>query len=236
MSDPSPSPSPTVFDRRPIAARRLGIMHALASSCVRLGISPNTISIGGMVAAIVAGVLLAMSDASGPIGRGMLVAAAGLIQFRLLCNLIDGLVAVEGNQRTPVGELYNEIPDRVADVAVLVGAGLAVTSLPALGWSAAIVAIFVAYIRAVGKGAGLASDYRGPMAKQQRMAVITLAAVVLAVLPEAWRPVLALPRGLEPIGLMAMALWIVVVGGVATALRRLAAIASALRERPPPAA
>ena len=34
-----------------------------------------------------------------------------------LANMLDGLLAVEGGQQTKTGELYNEIPDRIADVA-----------------------------------------------------------------------------------------------------------------------
>ena len=52
------------------------------------------------------------------------------IQLRLIANLLDGLVAVEGGKRTPTGELYNEAPDRIADTAVLVGAGYAVGGSP----------------------------------------------------------------------------------------------------------
>lgn len=230
--DPKPV-AVTMGDRRPIAARRLGVMHGLARWCVRAGITPNAISVLGMVAAIVAGVLIARSTGEGLAGRGMLVLAAALIQLRLLCNLIDGLVAVEGHCQTPTGELYNEVPDRVSDVAVLAGAGYAVGSLPVLGWSAAVAAVFVAYIRAVGKGAGLPSDFRGPMAKQQRMATITLACVLLAVLPSEWMPTItwAGDQTRFQVGIMGLALVVIVLGSVWTAVRRLLGIARGLRAR-----
>ncbi len=32
------------------------------------------------------------------------------IQLRLLCNMLDGMIAVDTNHRTKTGELYNEIP------------------------------------------------------------------------------------------------------------------------------
>jgi phosphatidylglycerophosphate synthase len=212
-------------------------MHALAGACVRAGITPNAISIAGMVAAIAAGTLLAgahrwWGDSLG--GRAALALAAGLIQFRLLCNLIDGLVAVEGRRQTAMGELYNEIPDRISDVAVLAGAGYAAGSSPAMGWLAATLAVFVAYLRAVGKGCGLPSDYRGPMAKQQRMATMTVACLYLALTPASWRP--AIPDFFDASrpGVIAIALAIIALGCVVTAARRLRAIASGLRGRAKP--
>src|SRR5438105_2817615 len=42
--------------------------------------------------------------------------AAGCIQLRLLCNLLDGMVAIEGGFRSRSGEVFNELPDRVSDV------------------------------------------------------------------------------------------------------------------------
>ena len=58
----------------------------------------------------------------------MFLAAAACIQLRLLCNLFDGMVAVEGGFKTKSGEIYNELPDRVADVLILAGAGYAMPS------------------------------------------------------------------------------------------------------------
>ena len=161
--------------------------------------------------------------------RGCYLGAAALIQFRLLCNLIDGMVAVEGGMKSVVGDLYNDVPDRVSDAGTLIGAGLAISSSPTLGYIAAIVAVMTAYIRAVGKSLTGVADYRGPMAKQQRMALVTAGCVYLAFAPASWRP--AFGVGNERWGVMAAVLAIVALGGVATCWRRLSAIARTLRSR-----
>ena len=54
-----------------------------------------------------------------------LLGAAVFIQLGLLANMLDGLIAVEGGRMTKTGELYNEIPDRIADVVFLGAAGYA---------------------------------------------------------------------------------------------------------------
>lgn len=218
-------------DRRPIAARRLGAIQHSATWLAQRRVSPNAISIAGMIAAVGAGAALALSDGHSGVGRGLLIVAAGLVQVRLLANVLDGLVAVEGGMRSAVGELYNEIPDRVSDTAVLIGAGYAVGSIPLLGYLAAILAMFVTYIRALGRGCGLASDFSGPMAKQQRMFLITVASLYFAAAPESWRPTLPPIAGIEGIGVMGVTLAVISFGCILTAGVRMTRLAAALEER-----
>ena len=89
---------------------------------------------------------------------------------------MDGLLAVEGGLKSPTGELFNEIPDRIADALILVPLGYAgKTDLTiALGWTAACGAIFTAYVRALGASLLQKHDFCGPMAKPHRMAAATL--------------------------------------------------------------
>jgi len=90
-----------------------------------------------------------------------LVAALGA-QLRLTANMLDGMVALASGRDSKVGELYNEVPDRVSDAAVFIGAGYAWGGNVALGYIATILAIFTAYVRAAGKIAGAPNEFRGP--------------------------------------------------------------------------
>jgi phosphatidylglycerophosphate synthase len=59
------------------------------------------------------------------------------IQLRLLCNLLDGMVAIEGGFKTKTGEIFNELPDRLSDALILIGAAYSVPTVAAthdLGW------------------------------------------------------------------------------------------------------
>jgi phosphatidylglycerophosphate synthase len=109
--------------------------------------------------------------------RSALSAAPLRFRPRLVCNLLDGMVAIEGGKKSSVGSLYNEFPDRIADSLFIVALGYAV-GWPALGWFGALAAALTAYVRVFGGSLGFAQDFRGPMAKQQRMAVLTAACVV----------------------------------------------------------
>jgi phosphatidylglycerophosphate synthase len=193
----------------------------------RLGVSPNAISVAGAVFGCAAGVLLAATAHVEPIPRRVcFLAAAGAVQLRLVCNLLDGMVAVQTHRASRTGELFNEIPDRISDPAALIGAGYAIGGLPWLGYLAACMALFTAYIRAVGKVAGANQEFCGPMAKQQRMAVITVVCVYCAGVPQTWQPVFTLQR----IGIPALSLAVIVAGCIVTVFRRLARINHKLHE------
>jgi phosphatidylglycerophosphate synthase len=107
----------------------------------------------------------------------LFIAAALFCQLRLLCNLFDGMVAVEGGKGEADGPFWNEFPDRIADLLIFVGAGFAI-GVPALGFAAASFAVLTAYVRELGRANGAPNDFSGPMAKQHRMATMTLAALL----------------------------------------------------------
>lgn len=169
MTDTEPS---AADNRRPIAARGNALVRRIAALLVRSGISPNAISVISIaVAAAGAAALLHLTSPWG----ALLCAAA--IQLRLLCNLFDGMVAVEGGRQTVTGALYNEVPDRIADSVFIVALGIA-AGLPWLGWLGALLAALTAYVRTLGGALGLKQDFRGPMAKPHRMALMTAACVI----------------------------------------------------------
>lgn len=143
------------------------------------------------------------------------VAIAG-IQGRLICNLLDGMVAVEGGKGSKSGEIFNDLPDRISDPIVLVAAGFAAGGAwgVSLGWSAALLAVLTAYVRVLGRSIGSGIYFAGPMAKQHRMAVLTLACAVAAV-----------ARFWDRDGVvMIAALAVIVAGCIVTIARRMAMI------------
>ncbi len=167
--------------RRPIKARDSKWAAAIAASLARSGVKPNVISVFSAVFAGGAGVALALTPQMSEVGAAVLFVVGALgIQLRLLCNLFDGMVAIEGGFKTKSGEFFNELPDRFADVFILVGAGFAAAGQAyglTLGWVAALLAVGTAYVRALGAAAGAGQCFLGPMAKQHRMAAMTVASV-----------------------------------------------------------
>lgn len=206
-------------NRRPLASRDTGWAHGLTRWLAATSITPNQISMASIVVASVSGACFWFSgQADGGVRAGLLMAAAAFCQLRLLCNLLDGMVAIEAGKNAPDGAFWNEFPDRVADMLILVGAGYGAGE-PTLGWAAAGFAVLTAYTRELGRACGLPADFSGPMAKPHRMAAIT-AAALLSLLEPLW-------NGRQEI--LSIALWIITIGAAVTALRRAAKIVAGLR-------
>ena len=215
-------------NRRPIRARDTGWAKRFAATLAKAQVQPNLISATSLAFAVLGGALLAVSGVMPDWVRPVaMIVAAGCIQGRLLCNLLDGMVAVEHGEGSKTGPIWNELPDRIADLMFLVGAGYSAYGLghnlgPNLGWLAGSLALLTAYVRELGRGMGFPADFSGPMAKQQRMAALTILCLVAAVEP-LWGG-----HGL----VMVAGLIAIVIGTALTITGRVARLARALAARP----
>jgi phosphatidylglycerophosphate synthase len=203
------------MERRPIAARSSGWARWLASRLAASSITPNQISGFSIVWAALGGLVMLWGHGWPP-----WLLAALCVQLRLVCNLLDGMVAIEGGKSSAVGALYNEFPDRIADTLLLTAAGYA-AGMPWLGWAAALFAALTAYVRVFGGALGLKQDFAGIMAKQRRMAALTAGLVV-----ESLETIASGTR----YSLLAT-LAIVALGSLVTCWTRTAAIAAELKAR-----
>ncbi|NNN43380.1 MULTISPECIES: CDP-alcohol phosphatidyltransferase family protein [unclassified Vibrio] len=169
-------------NRRPLAVRELKVTKGIAIWLSRKQITPNQISLMSIAFALL-GCLILMIYRQMPASFWLILTAI-CIQARLLCNLFDGMVAVEGGKKTPAGELFNDVPDRIADPLFIIGAGFATASAMGmtLAWLCALLAVLTAYIRVLGVSMGGEADFQGPMAKQHRMALLTFTLLFIAAL------------------------------------------------------
>ncbi len=216
--------SAKAIDRRPIATRNRKWAQSTTMWLASRNVSPNAISIAGMCACIAAGLALGLTSVE--YNRALWLVAALGAQLRLTANMLDGMVALASRRASKVGELYNEVPDRISDAAVFIGAGYAWGGNVPLGYIATILAIFTAYVRAAGKIAGALNEFCGPMAKQHRMLVITIACLYSVIVPRSWQ---IFHFDNFEIGVMALALAVIIAGCLLTIVRRLQRIARALR-------
>ncbi|MGZ3695968.1 MAG: CDP-alcohol phosphatidyltransferase family protein, partial [Bdellovibrionota bacterium] len=122
-----------------------------------------------------------------------------------------------------LGDIYHEFPDRVADTIILLGYAYFVALSGELGWAAAFFAAMTAYTRNLGAALGAKHYYIGPMAKQHRMALLTVSLLVLPM-------ILGSPEiQSQKAGSI---LWVICIGAVVTIWRRLTLIAAELKARP----
>lgn len=203
------------MERRHVSSRSSGLIQGLASWLSRTRITANQISAFSVIASLAVPVGLFCLTG----WPAVIVALLG-IQLRLLANVVDGLVAVEGGKASAVGALYNEFPDRIADSIIFVSLGYA-ANCETLGWLCALLAALTAYVRVFGGALGQPQVFAGPMAKQHRMAVANIGLIAGAVLS----PWCSTPLVLQ------LALAVIAVGSAITCVTRTRGIVQRLEAK-----
>lgn len=172
--------------RRFLKSRTQSWAIYLAQKVSQVNITPNQISVLSVISSLIVACIL-----MGFTSPYKWLLAIIFIQFRLLCNMLDGLVAIEGGKQTLLGDVYNDLPDRLSDIFIILAFGYSVNysdnnllglSISTMAWCASLLAILTAYIRVLFTSLGAPSDYSGPMAKQHRMALISVACLFMFIL------------------------------------------------------
>lgn len=211
------------INRRPLRVREQPWVHSVTKWCLRKGFTTNSISLWSIVfSAIGAADLVLVAWSPWFVAAPILLSVPIMLGMRGMCNLIDGLLAVEGGLKTKSGEVFNDVPDRISDSLLFVAAGYAASSL-SLGWGAALLAVGTAYVRMLGGALKAKQYFDGPMAKQTRMAVLSMACLAGAT----ERIILGSLISIQ-IGLL-----VIIVGSVWTIVRRLRKIVVELESGSP---
>jgi len=170
--------------RRDVSSRNTKWAHKTAVWLTKHNVTPNSISVTSVIfAAIGGGILLSAAFQVAPSFYLIFSAYIVCILGRLLCNLFDGMVAIEGGKKSDNGDLFNDIPDRFADAFLIIPAGYVAGGFAIeLAWLAALLAVMTAYVRWLGAYVKQKHFFNGPMAKQHRMALMIAASVMAIVL------------------------------------------------------
>ena len=211
------------MDRREVASRNTSWAKALAKLCADVGLTPNQISVASIFFALFAGISYGLAFLYPNYAILLFSLAIIFIIIKLLCNLFDGMLAIEYEQKSPVGDLYNDVPDRLADLFIYVGAGFSIFGYyyaEHLGWLAGSLAITTAYIRVIGKSLGTQTYFSGPMGKQHRTFVIIVGTLLQI-------GAIAFDKTFP---FIYISLVIIVIGSVITCIRRLIQIKNEIWE------
>lgn len=216
MSDYQP------LSRRPIANLFRRTANGAARLCLHYHVHPDAISYLSILAAIAAATAFWKS------GRWscLLIIAPFFCYFRLWCNMLDGMVALASGKASWRGEILNDLPDRVSDVAIFAGVAHSGLMHPILGYWAAIFSLLTAYVGIFGQAVGVQREFSGLMAKPWRMVTLGAGAWITF---GCWSW-----RGDIHFGSLTVLDWtgaVVIAGCVQTIVLRLKRIMSALRQK-----
>lgn len=207
-----------IENRRPIQSRGNPLIQKFAAYLAKKSHpTPNEISCLSAIFAALGAICLVVFP---HIHFSFLLLCVLFLQLRLLCNLLDGMVAIEGGKKTIIGDIFNEFPDRIADSLLLIALGYA-TQLAWLGWLAALLAMMTAYIRVFGGSLGFSQSFIGPMAKQHRMAVLTISCLLSVIEICLWQSYYSLSLGLI----------VIVLGSIYTCVTRTKHIINQLQQK-----
>ena len=210
-----------IENRRPIKARSLTLIQRFASWLAKTSVTPNQISVLSVFFSLLVPFSFFLFESGTWLAS--IVALLG-IQLRLMCNLLDGMVAIEGAKKSVLGDIYNEFPDRIADTVILVGVALIDPADPlllTLAVAASFLAVMTAYTRVLGAAIGTKHYFSGPMAKQHRMALLSITVILLPILQ----------GNFSGGAIIKVVLIVICVGCVLTVIRRLMQISSELKSR-----
>jgi CDP-diacylglycerol--glycerol-3-phosphate 3-phosphatidyltransferase len=168
---------------------------------VRLGASANAITAGGLVLTLV-GVAVLLGGALRP--------GAALLALATATDAFDGTVARLRGQDSALGSFFDSVADRVSDAAIFAAALWLVRGDPllfAVGSVALSAAFLTSYIRAKAESLGWDATV-GVVERPERVIVLVLALFF---------------------GMPGWGLWLLAVGGLATIVQRLRAVAEQAR-------
>jgi phosphatidylglycerophosphate synthase len=172
---------------------------------VDMHVSPDVLTWSAVPVAAVGGACLALSSTV-PM---LLLAVPLLAAARLALNLLDGMVARRTGASHPMGEVWNELCDRIADALFIGGLAFVPAAGPAVGLGAVVAALIASYAGLAARAAGGRRQYGGIMSKPGRMATLAIAAPAALVTGE--------PRWLLAAGL------VITVGATVTLVQRVVA-------------
>ncbi|MEM3730243.1 MAG: archaetidylinositol phosphate synthase [Candidatus Bathyarchaeia archaeon] len=150
------------------------ILVSEATAFHKLGLTPNAISLVGIVFAVASALAYTQWQAD----RLYLLVAVAFLLFSGFCDALDGVVARVFQQATDFGGFLDSLLDRYADAAVY--AGIIIGGLCDVTWGLIALAgsLLVSYSRARGEAAGIKMESVGFAERAERIIILVVASFV----------------------------------------------------------
>ena len=154
------------------------LLRPLVKRLYNAGITANQVTLAACILSILLGALLTkFADIS-----ALFFLLPIWMFLRMALNAIDGMLAREFNQKTPLGGYLNEATDVISDTALY----LPFAFVAPFGWGIIAFVIFLAFMSeflgVLGQVHGSGRRYDGPMGKSDRAFVFGLIGTIYAVL------------------------------------------------------
>jgi phosphatidylglycerophosphate synthase len=170
-----------------------------------LKVHPDVITWMSFLFSIAAGVCLFKANLRWP-----LLLTPIFITLRCMCNLLDGMVAIERKMTSTRGEALQDMVDRFSDSCTLLGVAFSSFGDLRLGIFAMTIMLISSHIGVLKKAVGGKREYGGILGKGDRFFLIGVASIAQYL----WMDDV---RGLHVLSIM---LGVIILGGIVTIVQR----------------
>ncbi|MGL6039583.1 MAG: CDP-alcohol phosphatidyltransferase family protein [Deefgea sp.] len=148
---------------------------------LRAGISANQVTLLALIGSVLIGGTLCLTS----LPRIFWLILPIFLFIRMALNAIDGMLAREHNQTTPLGAILNEVADVISDAALYLPFALLAPHAIWLVFVAVLMAMLSEFVGLLGPMLGASRRYDGPMGKSDRAFIFGSLGLAVALTPHA---------------------------------------------------
>lgn len=154
-----------------LKAKVQSAIKAQAKAADKIGLTPNSISVLGIIFAFLSAIAYAG-------GHKNISLAVVLLLLSGYCDMLDGALARLCQKATTFGGFLDSLLDRYADAAVYAGIMLGGLCTPYWGLAALVGSLLVSYARARAEAAGVKMEGVGLAERAERIIIIAAASLI----------------------------------------------------------
>jgi len=162
---------PSIYGLKP---KFQALLRPMVRQLAAAGVTANQVTIAALLLSLLTGAAIARFRG----GKALLLLPAVLF-LRMALNAMDGMLAREHHQKSPLGAILNELGDVVADAGMYLPLALVPGFHPALLTSVVLLAVFSEMTGVIGVQIGASRRYDGPFGKSDRAFVFGLLGLLL---------------------------------------------------------
>lgn len=156
------------------------LLRPIAFFLIKRGVTPNQVTVFTVLLSVLYSISFVWLHFVGFDVRTFLYTVPFLFFVRMALNAIDGLMAVHGDMKTPLGVFLNEIGDVISDSVLYLAFGVFSFVHQPLLVAFVFLAILSELAGLVSVSIGAGRRYDGPMGKSDRAVLMGIGAVMIA--------------------------------------------------------
>jgi len=161
----------SIYDLKPAFQN---LLRPIVRALVRTGVTANQVTLFALALSLATGAAIAWWR-----NPRVLLLLPAVLLLRMALNAMDGMLAREHNQKTPLGAILNELGDVIADAGLYAPLALVPGFPPWLVFAVVLLAILSEMAGVIGVQIGASRRYDGPMGKSDRAFIFGLMGLLL---------------------------------------------------------